>query len=297
MGNYAHFSQYPGQWEESTQVLWGSHNICPSLTWFKVGEITQLELLALSHTQAWGSIEKPQGNMAFLPIVLGKTIKGEMAFRLAMVWEHLHQPWLSSLHEVARKLTLLIDLGDNWTYALVRLNEDAQHVPLSNKGHLSAMIDGVPSRSTCRHLCQLEVCKLLQYGDQVVYPKELNGGLKPVQTSLSGPLLWGQDALGSSTHEPSFLLMDLFWVTLRDHMPKAPAPYRASTPSSPSHLTMEHHPKTDGHISITAEVQEFYHMLCLTPPARHWGTPPQRGQHQHPWGLHSPPEWKTLPSQ
>ena len=63
------------------------------------------------------------------------------------------------------------------------------HVPLSTKGHISAMIDGVPNRSACRHLCQLEVHKLLQYGDQVVYPEGLNEGLEPVQTLLLGPLL------------------------------------------------------------------------------------------------------------
>ena len=64
-----------------------------------------------------------------------------------------------------------------------------QHVPLPEEGHLSTMIDGTPSRNACRHLCQLEVHKLLQYGDQVVYPEGLNGGLELVQTLLSGPLL------------------------------------------------------------------------------------------------------------
>ena len=36
----------------------------------------QLELLALSHVEAWENIEKPQGDMAFLLIVPGKTIEG-----------------------------------------------------------------------------------------------------------------------------------------------------------------------------------------------------------------------------
>ena len=107
------------------------------------------------------------------------------------------------------------------------LNRDAQHVPISKEGHLSAMIDGTPSRSTCRHLHQLEVHKLLQYGGQVVYPEGLNGGLEPVQTSLSGMLLWGQDVLDDSTHDPSFLLVDLSWVTPEDHMLKAPAPWQS----------------------------------------------------------------------
>ena len=132
MGNYVQFSQDPGQWEESTQALWGSHDIILSLTWFKVAEIMQLELLALSHAEAWGNIKKPQGDMAFLLIVPRKNIKGEMAFRLAMVWAHPLQAQLSSLDEAVKKLTLLINLGDNLAHAFVRLNKDTQHVPLYN---------------------------------------------------------------------------------------------------------------------------------------------------------------------
>ena len=97
-----------------------------------------------------------------------------MAFGLAVVWTHPYQAHLCSLDEAAKKLTLLITLGDNWAYTFVQLNEDAHHVPLSKEGHLSTMIDGVPSRSTHGHLHQLEVCRLLQSGDQVVYPKGLN---------------------------------------------------------------------------------------------------------------------------
>ena len=86
--------------------------------------------------------------------------------------------------------------------------------------------------------------------DQVVYPEGLNVGLEPVQTSLSGLLLWGQDALDDSTNEPSFLLVDLSWVTPEDCMPEVPAPNRTLTLSSPSHLAMECPPKT-------AEVQDL----------------------------------------
>ena len=210
-----------------------------------------------------GDTEKFWGDMAYLLIAPEKTIKGEMAFRLAVVWVHPYQACLCSLDEVAKKLTLLINLGKNWVYAFVWLNGDTQHVPLSREGHLSTMIDGMPSKSTCGHLHQLEVCKLLQYGDQVVYPEGLNGSLEPVQTLLSGLLLQVRDALGGSAHEPSFLLVDLSWVTPEDHMPKAWAPHRTSTPSSPSHLAMEHPPKTDSHISMTAEVQDLLSCAIL----------------------------------
>ena len=56
--------------------------------------------------------------MAFLLIVPKKTIKGEMVFGLAVVWAHSYQAHLSSLDEAAKKLTLLISLGDNWAYTL-----------------------------------------------------------------------------------------------------------------------------------------------------------------------------------
>ena len=58
----------------------------------------------------------------------------------------------------------------------MQLNKDALHAPLSNEGHISPMIDRAPSRSACGHLCQLEVHKLLQCRNQVVYPEGLNGG-------------------------------------------------------------------------------------------------------------------------
>ena len=222
-----------------------------------MGEITWPELLALSHTGTWGSIEKPQGDMTFLLIAPRKTIEGEMAFGLVAVWAHPHQAWLSSLDEAVKKLTLLIDLGDDWAYVFVWLSEEAQHVPLSNEGHLSPMDDGAPCRSACKHLCQLEVCKLLQCGDQVVYPKGLNRGLELVQTSLSGSLIQGMDMLGKPAHEPSFLLMDLSQVTLGNHTPEVPASCRTSTPPSSLHSAMEYPSSTATHPSMAAKLHEF----------------------------------------
>ena len=293
MGDYAYFSQYHGWWEELTEALWGSHDICPSLMQFKVEEITQLELLALSHAWAWGSMEKPYGDVAFLLIAPGKTIEGEMAFGLAAMWAHPHQACICSLDEVLRKLALLINLADKWAYTFVQLNEDAQHVPLSNEGHLSAMVDGASCRSVCRHLYQLEVCRLLQYGDQVVYPKGLNEGLEPVLTSLSGTLTQGIDMLGEPAHKPSFLLVDLSQVTLGDHMPEAPVSCSTLTQPSLSHLTMEHPLKHMATSAWQLRSKNSIHRLCWPPPVRHWRTPPQRGQHLWPWELHLPPEWKT----
>ena len=63
-----------------------------------------------------------------------------------MVRVHPYQACIPTLDEVARKLTLLTTSHENWAYTFVRFNEDAQHVPLPKEGHLSAMIEGMPSR-------------------------------------------------------------------------------------------------------------------------------------------------------
>ena len=132
-------------------------------------------------------------------------MRGEIVSGLALVWVHPYQAPISSMDEVARKLTLLTTLGGNWAYSFVQFNEDAQHVPLPKAGHLSAMIDGKPSRNMCGHLCQLEVCQLLQSENQVVYPKGLNGALELVLTSLPESLTHGMMML----NDPVFLLVDL----------------------------------------------------------------------------------------
>ena len=82
------------------------------------------------------------------------------------------QPNASSLSRggSAKKLTLLISTKEDWYYALVQVNEDVQHLPLSDTGHISILVDGAPSRSTCGHLSQLEVCQLLHSGGVVIYP-------------------------------------------------------------------------------------------------------------------------------
>ena len=69
-------------------------------------------------SRSMGDTEKPKHNMAFLLIAPDKTIKGERVFGLVAVWVHLHQAHHSSLDEVAWKLTLLIDIGADWAYAL-----------------------------------------------------------------------------------------------------------------------------------------------------------------------------------
>ena len=197
-------------------MVWGSHDICPSLSQIQVRDVTWSELLALSHEGAWGNIEKPKCDMVFLLIAPDKTINGERVFDLVAVWAHPHQACLSCLDEVAWKLALLIDTGNNWAYAFMWLNENALYIPLSDKGHISAMIEGSPSRRTCGHLHQLEVHKHMQCGDQVVCPKGLNRGLEHMWFSLPEPSVWDMDSLGKPVCKSSLLQVDLSSVKLGD---------------------------------------------------------------------------------
>ena len=143
------------------------------------------------------------------------------------------------------------------------LNKDTLHIPLSGEGHISAMIDGIPSRSTCGCLSQLQVCKLLQCGDQVVYPKGLNGGLEPEWFSLPEPPVLDMDTLGRPAHKPSSLKVDLSNIKLRDQAPVTSAPHTASiSPSSP-HSTMEHPSCTTTSTSMAAELQKLLSWAVL----------------------------------
>ena len=125
------------------------------------------------------------------------------------MWTHPCQAHLPSLDKVARKLALLINTGDHWAYTSCNLNEDSQHIPLSTTGHLIAMINGTPSRSTCGHLSHLDVCKLLQCGVEVVYPEGLNRGLEPLQVSLPKLPIWDWDSHVESACEPTILQVNL----------------------------------------------------------------------------------------
>ena len=231
----------------------------PLLEQFQVTQVTQPELSSLTCSGAWGSTEKFCNNLAFLLILPKKATVGVMAFGLAMVWVHPHQAHISTLDEAVKELTLLTTSRENWAYIFVQFNEDAQHVPLPKEGHLSTMIEGVPSRITCGHLCQLEVHLLLKVGCQVVYPEGLNGDLELVVSSLPESLAHRVNMLDN----PTFLPVDLSQFRAGDCVPKAPAPHQTLTPSSPTHFIMEHPPRAGSHISMTVEVQRLLSYVVL----------------------------------
>ena len=127
--------------------------------------MTQAELSLLTNSGTWGDIEKFHSDLAFILILPEEVIAGEVVFGLAIVWVHPYQACIPTLDEAARELSLLTTSSKSLAYAFVCLNGDAQHVPLSKEGHLSMMIKGPPSRSSCGHLCQLKECLLLQSDD------------------------------------------------------------------------------------------------------------------------------------
>ena len=179
------------------------------LAQFQVVEITRASLSAISCTEAWGDPKRPKSDMTYLLLVPNQVVEEERRLGLVAVWTHPFQAHLPSLDEVMRKLNLLVNTAEDWVYTFMQLNEDPQHIPLSTTGHISAMIDGTPSRSAYGHLSHLDVCKLLQCGVEVVYLEGLNRGLEPLQVSLPKLPIWDPDSHMGPSQEPMHLQVNL----------------------------------------------------------------------------------------
>ena len=122
MDDYAYFPSDASKWEQVSMATWRSHDVCPLLSQFQVMEITQLGLSAISHAEVWGEPKRPKSDMAYLHLALDQAVE-ERKFVLVVVWTHPCQACLPSLDEVVRKLTLLINTGEDWAYAFMQLNE------------------------------------------------------------------------------------------------------------------------------------------------------------------------------
>ena len=166
-----------------------------------VPTLTHTQLTNLCQAGAWGDVEKPQHNIAFLMIVPSTNIGGKQIFGVTAVWAHPHQGPLNRLGEAACKLALLIDDGPDWPYACICMSSTAHHTPLLDAGHLDTMTDSVWSVNMCSHLHQLQTWKLLQHGEQVVFPKRLNRELKACHFSFPELLQWDTATAGRSTGE------------------------------------------------------------------------------------------------
>ena len=205
MNDYSHVAEDANRWEQTAEATWGLHDICPLLLQFYVMAISQWHLLAISQAKAWGDPKKPKLGMAYLLIAPAQMVEEERIFGLVVMWVHPCQTILSSLEEAVKKLTLLINTGDDWPYVFVQLCEDSQQVPLSDAGHISIMIDGAPTRSTCDHLSCLEIHKLLQCSREVVYLEGLNKGFKLIWVPLPKQSVWDME----STDELAMLHINL----------------------------------------------------------------------------------------
>ena len=117
--NYAYFTKDANRWDSMTEVIWGLHNICPSLMHFHISGITRAGLSTISQARGWGNPKRQLLGMAYLLLAPAQEAEEEKRFSLAGVWVHPNQTLLPSLEEVVKKLTLLISTKEDWYYAFV----------------------------------------------------------------------------------------------------------------------------------------------------------------------------------
>ena len=183
-----------------------------------------------------------------------KGVAGERTYRPAMVWVHPCQARISTIDGTAEQFTQLASTGPNWPYALVQLNRDTCHMPLSTEGHLSVMVEGSMSSVPYGMICQLEVCQLLSSGSWVVYSEGLNGCQVLVITTLPESLSKGMTLLeGKST----FLHVDLSQSATKEQEPRTLSPGSGLSPTPAINPTRAFPPKVEGQISMTMEVSEL----------------------------------------
>ena len=192
--NYAYFAKDANRWDSMTEAIWGLHDICPSLTQFHISGITRVGLSTISQTGGWGNPKRLLQGMAYLLLVPWQEVKEKRRFGLVVGWVHPNQILLSSLEEATKKLTLLISTKEDWCYTFVWVNEDVQHLPLSDARYISILVDGAPSISPYGWLSQLEVCQFLLLGGVVIYPEGLNGGLELVWVTLPKLPIWEMES-------------------------------------------------------------------------------------------------------
>ena len=190
------FLQGSDRWGKDLALLWGCLNICPSLQQFHISSITQSELSSLTGFKAWGDKEKSHNNITFLLVSAEEEATWDRNYGLSTIWVNPCQARVHSIEEVVKEQTTWVSSGPNWPYALVQLNEDTCHAPLSKEGHLGILPEGGTDSTTCGRISQLEVHQLLISGLQVAYPVGLNGHKDPIITSLPESLANGISLTG-----------------------------------------------------------------------------------------------------
>ena len=187
----------------------GVPDFYPKVTQFWVHTITKGQLTALSQVGAWGDMDKPHQDMAFLLIVPSLAIRCKWVFGLTAMWMHPCQVCLPTLVDVAQKLLLLADKGAYWPYTYIRMNDAIAHTLPSSKGHIDIMTSDLPSQNACGCLHQLCVWQQLQCRSWVVCPDGLIGGLELLVFNFKELPFWNMANMGESSRAPSMMDVDL----------------------------------------------------------------------------------------
>ena len=139
MTDYAFFLQGSDRWGNDLALLWGHLNICPSLQQFHIPSVTQSDLSFLTGLKAWRDKEKFQNDIAFLLVSAEEEATGDRMYGLSTIRVNPCQARVCSIEEAVKELTAWVSSGPDWPYALVQLNEDTCHVPLSKEWHLGIL--------------------------------------------------------------------------------------------------------------------------------------------------------------
>ena len=187
----------------------------------------------------------------------------------------------------------------DWVYAFVWLNEALSHVPLSSKGNVSAMMDGVPNTYVCGQVYQLQIHQLLQYKDMVACPEGLNGKLEALHFTFQELPLLDAAAPSKPIHEPQPIEVDLSGMqsesmTTAIQVPTTILvlpPSLANSVEPPSDITMAINLQLQGALewlqwaSPTASSPVSQHsMLRREPPSAVLGVPPSTKETEDPLG-------------
>ena len=88
-------------WEHTTKAIWRLLDFCLMVMWFQVHTIMHRQLTALSQAGAWGDVEKPHRDMAFILIPPSLSIGCKLVFSLMAMWMNPCQIHLPTLAETA----------------------------------------------------------------------------------------------------------------------------------------------------------------------------------------------------
>ena len=120
-------------------LMWGNINICPSLHWFQIPCLSQVEVSSLNSLKAWGERQKSHHNITFLLVLAGEEATGDRKCGLLTIWASPSQARVPSMEKAVGKLTTWASSGPDWPYTLVQLHEGTCHAPLPKEGHLGIL--------------------------------------------------------------------------------------------------------------------------------------------------------------